>query len=79
MAGSVVLLVCAREKSPPTPTPRQGRSRRDRSLWEGREVIDLGLGPAQRDVKREGKTEITPSYVDVSQQAAGGVNSGSLR
>lgn len=57
-------------------SPRQGRSRRDRSLWEGREVIDFGLGPAQRGVKREGKTEITPSSVDISQQAAGG-NSGS--
>lgn len=38
------------------------------------EVIDFGLGPARGGVKGEGKTEITPSNVDLSQLAAGGVN-----
>lgn len=41
-------------------------------------MIDFGLWPAQRGVKREGKTEIKPSNLDISQQAARGVNSGSL-
>lgn len=46
---------------------QRGRSGRDKSLWEGREVIDFGLWPAQRGVKGEGKTEITPSNMAVSQ------------
>lgn len=81
MARSTVLMVCAREKlSSPRPRPRPARPGKAeageaRRCWEGREVIDFGLQPAQKGVKREGKTEITPSRLEVSQQAARGVNS----
>lgn len=44
--------------------PGQAEAGEARRCWEGREVIDFGLWPAQKGVKRE----ITPSSLEVSQQ-----------
>lgn len=59
---------------PPPARPGEAEAGEARRCWEGREVIDFGLWSAQKGVKRE----ITPSSLEVSQQAARGVNSQQL-